>query len=84
MIEQSILFKKPEIPRKQLEDLGFIEIKEKLFLKQLPTNIKFYRDYRKQEPISYAYRVFKRIDPELIKENETIKKIEEKMGYGQY
>ena len=77
MIE--MMRKRIKPPHKQLFDLGFIEIKDNVFLKQLEDNIKFYRDYRKDEPTSYAYFRDKRVEHNNFKDHDVIIKIEKQM-----
>jgi len=67
------------IPKEQLNDLGFIEIKENLFMNELPGGIKLYRDYRNEPPVSYAYRGSDKINYKFIREYQTITKIERQM-----
>lgn len=69
-----------EIPNEQLNDLGFIEVKEQLFVNELPGNIKLWRDYRTGEPTSYAYRNDERIPHEFLKQYQAICKIEISLG----
>ena len=68
-----------QIPTKQLIELGFIEVKKGLFLKNTSDNIKLWRDYRKEKPVSYAYQSNKTIDHTLFKEIQAINKIEQVM-----
>jgi hypothetical protein len=63
------------IPEKQLNDLGFMKIKEGLYVKNADI-ISLYRDYRGVRPVSYAYAEGKRIDPAQFKEHHAIVKIE--------
>ena len=67
---------KMEIPNEQLNGLGFIEVKEGLFVNDLPGNIKLWRDYRNDTPTSYAYRLDERIPHEFLKQYQAICKIE--------
>ena len=64
------------IPVKHLEDLGFMEIAENLFMKDLGSGIKLYRDYRNEQRSSYAYRYDHKIPKNMFKELRAIEKIE--------
>lgn len=66
------------IPEKQLNDLGFIRIRNGLYVKNADF-ISLYRDYRGIRPVSYAYAEGKRIDPEQFKEHHALMKIERSM-----
>ena len=68
------------IPRKQLEDLGFNEIAEGLFMKRRNYYLRLYRDYRGQVPSSYAYKKDRLVSNPDYKEFEVIKKIEAQMS----
>ena len=41
--------------KEKLIDLGYIETKPNLFVKELKGGIKLYHDYRKGEKVSYAF-----------------------------
>ena len=64
------------IPKKHLEEMGFKEIKPRLFMKEIGQSIQIYRDYRKQEKYSYAYKSDKILPASLFKELRSIEKIE--------
>jgi len=68
------------IPKEQLNDLGFIEIQENLFVNELQGGIKLYRDYRNDIPVSYAYKGSNRINHKFIKSYQVICKIEKEMA----
>ena len=68
------------IPKQQLNDLGFIEIQENLFVNELQGGIKLYRDYRNEPPVSYAYKGSNRINHKFIRQYQTICKIEKEMN----
>lgn len=65
--------------RKQLKDMGFIEITKNLFLKQIGQN-RLFRDYRNEEPKSYAYNGTIRVPNYLFKEFNAIEIIEKKLN----
>jgi len=67
------------IPEKQLKDMGFEEIKSRLFMKNITENTKLYRDYRTDPPTTYAYFKDQKINPNQFNEAKAIKSIEEKM-----
>ncbi len=70
------------IPKQQLEELGFFEIKDNFFIKALGDSISLYRDYREKKPVTYAYRHGKVIDHKQFKENKAIEVIERSVGIG--
>jgi len=70
------------IQRKHLEDLGFIEIKEALFMKQLENGIQLYRDYRDDNRVSYAYKNNKTLSIDYFKEFKAIEVIEKRVNMG--
>jgi hypothetical protein len=65
-----------KIPRIQLDDLGFIEVTENLFMKQIDIFTRLYRDYRNSEPCSYGYYRSHPVDKSKFKEFAAIEKIE--------
>lgn len=67
------------IPKKQLEDLGFIEVKENLFLKKIDSMTELWRDYRDNRPVIYGYRGRRPIDVKRYRETYAIEKIEQAM-----
>lgn len=79
MVKQVGLFKF-SIPRRQLEELGFDEINENLFMKKLENDIRLYRDYRKGLPVSYAYHLSNRVDYQDLKDYLVVVKIERFMN----
>ncbi len=68
------------IPKQQLEELGFIEIKKDFFIKALGDGISIYRDYRNPHPVTYAYKQGKPIDHKQFKEVKAIEVIEKSVG----
>jgi len=68
------------IPNKQLEDLGFMEIKDGLFIKALGNGVSIYRDYREIRPTTYAYKSGKVVDHKQFKETRAIEAIEKSVG----
>ena len=65
--------------KKQLEDMGFIEISKDLWMKPMGNGTQIYRDYRNGEKKSYAYNKKKNLPAELFKELIAIEKIEKYM-----
>ncbi len=70
------------IPKQQLEELGFIELQDNLFIKALGDGVSLYRDYRGPQPSTYAYKRGKTIDHKNFKETRAIEVIEESVGVG--
>ena len=68
-----------DIPLKQLLQMGWIEVKPGLFLKDIE-GLKLWRDYRKNEPFSYAYKGERSIPYEHLKPYQAITKIEEHLA----
>lgn len=68
------------ICRKQLEDMGFLEITKDLFMKDKGNGTKIYRDYRTGSRKSYAYHRNRTIPKENFKELLAIEKIEKAMS----
>jgi len=66
--------------RKQLIDMGFIEISEKLFMKEKGKGTRIFRDYRDGSRKSYAYCHNKTIPISFFKELRAIERIEEQMS----
>ena len=64
------------IPREQLADLGFIEVKSRLFAKHISQDLILYRDYRTDFPSTYAYLKNQRVDHNRFKEARAIEVIE--------
>ena len=69
-----------EICRKQLVDLGFIQVTKDLYMKELPVGIQIFRDYRNGFKKSYAYKNKEKLNPKLFKELRAIEIIEERMA----
>jgi len=66
--------------KKQLMDMGFIEISENLWMKNLGNGINLFRDYRNNSKISYAYRYSTPIPIDFFNELKAIEKIELRMS----
>ena len=61
---------------RNLQDLGFFEVRPLLFSIQITDKTVLYRDYRKESPSSYAYFGDKRIDSSAFRQIRAIEKIE--------
>ena len=68
------------ICRKQLEDMGFAEVSEDLWMKYVGKGIRIFRDYRNGEKKSYAYNEKNLIPKEPFNELRAIVKIEKAMA----
>ena len=68
-----------KIPKKQLEDMGFVESRKNLFRKEMDNGAYLFRDYRHSEPSTYAYKDNRSIDYRQFQEAIAIEKIEEEM-----
>ena len=65
---------------KQLEELGFIQVSDNLWMKKKENGIRLYRDYRNGVRNSYAYNHQKWVSKDLFKEFKSIEKIEARMS----
>jgi hypothetical protein len=65
--------------KKQLEDMGFMEISKDLFMKDMGEGVKIFRDYRNGTIRSYAYKKKVPVPIDLFKELRAIEKIEKYM-----
>jgi len=65
--------------KKQLADMGFIEISENLYMKDMDFGVRLFRDYREEPRRSYAYRNKRLIPNDLFNEFKALNKIEKIM-----